>query len=79
MGRLQEEIVENHNKPRLTVAGLWLELHPRSSGIKSRRVHAMAQADTCWPLNAETQVQSQASPSGICGEQSGTGTGFAFL
>ena len=49
MGRLQEEMVENHNKPQLTVAELWLELHPRSSRIQSRRVHAMAQADSCWP------------------------------
>jgi hypothetical protein len=79
LGHLQEEIVENHNKPQLIVAGLWLECHPRSSRIQSRRVHAMAQADRCWPLTAETQVQSQASPCGICGEQSGTGTSFAFL
>ena len=39
----------------------------------------MAQADSCWPLPAETQVQSQASPCGICGEQSGNETGFGFL
>jgi hypothetical protein len=55
MGQLQEEIMENHNKPQLTVAGLWLELHPRSSRIQSRRVHAMAQADSCWPLTAEAR------------------------
>jgi len=79
MGHLQEEIVENHNKPQLTVAGLWLELHPRSSRIQSRRVHAMAQADCCQPLTAETQIHSQASPCGICDEQNGTGTGSAML
>ena len=74
-----QEIVENHNIAQLTVAGLWLELHPRSSRIQSRRVQAMAQADSCWPLSAETQVQSQASPCGICGEQSGIGPGFGFF
>ena len=78
MGHLQEEIVENHNKLQLTVAGMWLKLHSRSSRIQSRRVHAMAQADSCWPLTAETQVQSQARTYGICGEQSGTGTGCTF-
>ena len=79
MGHLQEEIVENHNIAQLTVAGLWLQLHPRSSRIQSRRVYAMAEAESCWPLPAETQVQSQPSPCGICGEQSSTGTGFGFL
>jgi len=29
MDHLQEESVENHNIAQLTVAGLWLELHPR--------------------------------------------------
>jgi hypothetical protein len=37
---------------------------------------AMAQVVNCWPLTAEAQVRTQIGPSGICGGQSGTGTGF---
>ena len=36
----------------------------------------MAQAVSCWSLTAETQVQTQASPDGIFGAQSGIGTGI---
>jgi hypothetical protein len=36
----------------------------------------MATAFGRWPLMAEAQIQSQASPGEICGGQSGTGTGF---
>jgi len=37
----------------------------------------MAQAVSCWSLTAESQVQSQASPDGICGAQSGIETGIS--
>jgi hypothetical protein len=37
---------------------------------------AMAQAVSRRPLTAEARVRSRASPRGICGRQSGTGTGF---
>jgi hypothetical protein len=37
---------------------------------------AMAQAVSRRPLTAEARVRSRVCPSGICGEQSGTGTGF---
>jgi hypothetical protein len=36
----------------------------------------MAQAVSCWPVATQVQVQTQANPCGICGVQSGTGTGF---
>ena len=37
----------------------------------------MAQEVSGQPLTAEAWVWSQASPREICGEQSGTGTGFS--
>jgi hypothetical protein len=38
---------------------------------------AMAQAVSHRPLTAEARVRSQVSPCGVCGGQSGTGTGFS--
>lgn len=36
----------------------------------------MAQVVSCWPLTMDAQVQPQASPHAIRGEQISTGTGF---
>jgi hypothetical protein len=43
--------------------------------FKARR--AMAQAVSRRPLTAESQVRARVNPCGICGGQSGTGTGFS--
>ena len=52
---------------------------PRRPGFDLRLVHgrAMAQAVSRRPLNAEARVRSLVSPCGICGGQSGTGTGLS--
>jgi hypothetical protein len=39
--------------------------------------YAIAQAVTRRLLTAETRISAQVSPCGICGWQSGTGTGFS--
>jgi hypothetical protein len=38
---------------------------------------AMAQAVSRRPLTAEARVRSRVSPCGVCGGQSGTGTGLS--
>jgi hypothetical protein len=40
--------------------------------------HAMAQAVSRRPSTAEARVRSEVNPCGVCGGQSGTGTGFSL-
>jgi hypothetical protein len=37
----------------------------------------MAQVVSRWPLTAEARVHARFNPCGICGKQSGIGTGFS--
>jgi hypothetical protein len=46
------------------------------SSSKEVLCHAMAKVVSHWPVTTETGVWSQASPCGICGWQSDTGTWF---
>jgi hypothetical protein len=45
--------------------------------VRHAKGRAMAQAVSRRPLTAEARVRSRVSPCGICGGQSGTGTGFS--
>jgi hypothetical protein len=45
--------------------------------LNSNFGHAMAQVVSRRPLTAEARVRTRVNPCGICGGQSGTGTGFS--
>jgi hypothetical protein len=45
--------------------------------VHFHKIHAMAQAVSCWPLTAESRVRAWLDTCGICGGQSGTGAGFS--
>ena len=48
-----------------------------STAVSTVEGRAMAQAVSRRPLTAEARVRSRVCPCGICGGQSGTGTGFS--
>jgi hypothetical protein len=54
----------------------WLKEHLQNFNVLQG--HAMAQAVSHWPLIIEAHVYAQVSLCGICGGQSGTGTGFTL-
>jgi hypothetical protein len=45
--------------------------------LEAGKGRAMAQAVSRWPLTSEARVRARVDPCGICGGQSGTGTGFS--
>jgi hypothetical protein len=45
--------------------------------VRELEVHAMAQVVSHWPFTVEAQVHARVNTCGICGGQSGTGTGFS--
>jgi hypothetical protein len=62
-------VLQRNTNPGIQLAGmLW--------GVHTGR--AMAQTASDPPLTAEARVSGRASPCGICGGQSGTGTGFSL-
>jgi hypothetical protein len=54
------------------------KLRKRRLVCKMTHDRAMAQAVSCQPLTVEANVRAQVSPSGICGGQSGAGTGISL-
>jgi hypothetical protein len=58
---------------------LWGFQRSRQDENVTREGCTMAQAVSCWPLTAESRVRARAQPCGICGAQSGTGTGFSQI
>jgi hypothetical protein len=50
---------------------------PHPGSTNTHNGHAMAQAVSHRPLAKEAWVRARVNPCGICGEQSGTGTGFS--
>jgi hypothetical protein len=52
-------------------------VYKQQLGLSLNIGRAMAQAVSRRPLTAEARVRSRVTPCGICGGQSGTGTGFS--
>jgi hypothetical protein len=50
----------------------------RYKGFLHLRKYCPSQVVSRRPLTAEARVRSRASPYGVCGGQSGTGTGFSL-
>jgi hypothetical protein len=61
---------ENNNLDLMSALVLWL--------VTLYLGHAMAQVVSCRPLTVEAWVLARVNPRGICGGQSGTGTGFSL-
>jgi hypothetical protein len=53
----------------------WPDINVHSDKVLWGR--AMAQVVSRQPLTAEARVRARVNPCGICGGQSGTGTGFS--
>jgi hypothetical protein len=67
---------EDNIKIDYTQTGCVLDsLRPEQRALPN--VRAMAQVVSRRPLTAEARVRARVNPCGICGGQSGTGTGFS--
>jgi hypothetical protein len=71
----QTQNCTNNRCRRRTKAIIWNSFY--SLWLNHTQGRAMVQAVSRRPLTAEARVRSRASPCGICGGQSGTGTGFS--
>jgi hypothetical protein len=68
--RFFKECALSHTNTVCNNSLLFLHYYSKTRG------HTMVQAVSGWPITVEAHVRTRVAPSGICGGQSGAGTGF---